>query len=281
MEEPLRRSNTSGHLTHDENGGQPATRPKRETAHFELASGPKQQQESHSNKLKANLSSYQTLQPLERLTITVVLPFVIALLLPTSIKLTIKTSDQQQLLAPQHRLNQEADARPLMLHDTSELLLALVRLPFDRIRLQTSVGLSMGAHAKEIVSNKDEMQEEETHMLLVAPAEHRSSYLPAGGPQAYGPYGGETHQAGGEPHMQAIPAGGGGGPDYGLANDPMEQPQGGGGEVVAESTAAQQHNSALQTRSDLPVVRALNVKCEKNHMTVSFRESLGIVRLTN
>lgn len=173
-------------------------------------------------------------------------------------------------------------------HTTGALLMELIRLPLDRIRLEAA-GLMLGASAKEI-STKADLQEEETHMLLLAPAEHRASYVAApisGGPAHGYPHhqhhqhphhyeSGESGQPQGEMHVQALPGGeyggsGAGAGDGGGTGEPVASGQvgGPGSEATAISDTAVGQASALQARSDLPAVRALNVKCEKNHMTVS------------
>lgn len=222
--------------------------------------------------------------PLERF-FTLLLPFVIVFLLPT-IRLSPETAPldhaissvgggcASSLLEASHLFGSPTSG------PTSDLLLALIRLPLDRIKLQWG-GLALLAESKEIISSKNDLQEEETHMMLLAPAEHRSSYAPAGGPAQTGGYhynqggGGGGSDAGsqlhgGEAHAQVVPAPADYGPDS--ADQPMAGPGQGESTVVAESAnGAQNGASSLQTRSDLPAVRALNVKCEKNHMTVSER----------
>ena len=246
----------------------------------------------HTNQAGGSAPQSQTSSPLERL-FTLLLPFVFVFLLPT-----IKLSPESRTSSPKSPTGGEFAVTNLLetsrLFGTTtggDLLLALIRLPFDKMRLQMGAGsLVLAAESKEIISSKSDLQEEETHMMLLAPAEHRSSYGGGGGGGPaqvnYNPYnqGGDSGPQAGEPHAQAMPAPG----DYGGPADSADQQNGGGsggggnqaggqGEatVSAEpaSTGIGLHNeaSSLQTRSDLPAVRALNVKCEKNHMTVSRR----------
>jgi hypothetical protein len=207
--------------------------------------------------------------PMERF-LTLLLPFIFVFLLPT-IRLSprpgaferapMAASLSDMAALGQHRLLESTAGA------TGDLLMALIRLPFDKIRLQWSGGLVLAAETKELMGAKSDLQEEETHMMLLAPAEHRSSYAPApGGHHHYG--GGEP--SGGEPHGSAPTPGSDYGPDPADPAAPGGEPS-----VAAESAAGAgvgQHGggaSSLQARSDLPAVRALNVKCEKNHMTVS------------
>lgn len=166
----------------------------------------------------------------------------------------------------------------------NDLLMSLLSFPFDRLRLVSG----LGAHAKEI-SNRQDLQEEETRQMLMAPAEHRSSYLappPQQQQQAVyhqSPHRGESEGVGvaqGGPQNQADlhQAEYAGGPQGEL---PMETGAGLGpveGTAMAEPAGSGAGSSSgsstgLQTRGDLPAVRALNVKCEKNHMTVSVFQS--------
>ena len=158
--------------------------------------------------------------------------------------------------------------RPTEPELVTELLASLMRFSLGRFRLQSGLQL---AEAKEIISSKSDLQEEEeqTHLMLVAPAEHRS-YGPGAASGAYAaPEGPQQqhqhqhqHQQQGEPHGP-LPA------DYGEGPATVIE-HGGGGEGSVEGPApVATGSSQLQTRADLPAVRALNVKCEKNHMTVS------------
>lgn len=209
---------------------------------------------------------------------------------------------------------------PLM----SELFLSLARFPFDRLRLKSLGSFVNFVEAKEInnmnhnniIYRPNDLQEEETHMLIMAPAEHRSSFLApnhGGGYQQISrsnqrgqlsDHSGYQSGTSLEPGLQMGPPAllqslaqaqqpqlqnqadlHNGGPDY--ANGPSGGESGGiggegsqgvgsveggpesGGGGQGGSLASGSSSSGLQTRGDLPVVRALNVKCEKNHMTVS------------
>lgn len=205
----------------------------------------------------------------------------------------------------------------------SEILLSLARFPFDRLRLQSLGGSFVKfVEAKEININHNniiyrpnDLQEEETHMLIMAPAEHRSSFLapnhgggyqqvsrsnqrqlsndhPGGyqsgslepGPQMGAPFPPPSLAQAQQPQLQNQADLHNGGSDY--ANGQLGGESGGTGDGSqgvgsveggpemsgggqGGSLASSSSSSGLQTRGDLPVVRALNVKCEKNHMTVS------------
>lgn len=271
------------------------------------------------------------------LLVSVMLPFLLIFLLPSfKLELDKNNNNSNSIIIPGKTItmvttrdssptdtwlrptktNIEHTTLPIM----SELLLSLLKFPFDRLRLRSSVGFINVVEAKEmnmnhnnIIYRPNDLQEEETHMLIMAPAEHRSSYLaptqqiPAGyqqnsrsnqrlnehpnyqgGPIETGPQTAPQQMAS-LPQLQAPQLQNqadlhNGGPDY--SNGPSGGESGGSGEGPqgvgsveggpesssgnqSGSFASSSASSGLQTRGDLPVVRALNVKCEKNHMTVS------------
>lgn len=175
------------------------------------------------------------------------------------------------------------------------MLLSLIKLPLDRWRLE-QIGLS--AEAREI-SSKQDLQEEEqqtTHLsMMLAPAEPQLNYAQpvtasvyhqgANGPVSYQRHFGQAPVAY-QRHIGQTP-----GPALEVASQ-AEQPTSGGdyatsgvsgdvepvlapveGQALAtqgdSAAASAQSTTSLAGRNDLPAVRALNVKCEKNHMTVS------------
>lgn len=164
-----------------------------------------------------------------------------------------------------------------------ELILSVLRLPIDRWLFENvrCVTLISGVHGREI-SIKNDLQEEEqqtSHQTMaLSPAEARLAYLSSGVPGHQSPSAYQRHygpDAGGQSGDQG--ASGPNQPSYDYAGQPAsaQEPagavEGPSGSLVpvegqAESGGA---SSSLQARTDLPAVRALNVKCEKNHMTVS------------
>lgn len=264
------------------------------------------------------------------LLISIMLPFLLIFLLP-SFKLEIDDNKSNMIIVPSKTPTTTTKTKMTMVTNTiehttlpimSELLLSLLKFPFDRLRLN-SIGFVNCVEAKEINMNHNsiiyrpnDLQEEETHMLIMAPAEHRSSFLaptqqiPAGYQQIsrsnqrlqeHSTYQGGPMETGVQmaPQVAPLPQAQlqlqppqtqnqadlhNGASDY--ANGPLGGESGGSGEGLQgvgsveggpESSSASQGgslasssaSSGLQTRGDLPVVRALNVKCEKNHMTVS------------
>lgn len=185
----------------------------------------------------------------------ILLPFLLILTLP-SLTLRQPASDEAAHL--------QATKAGLSL---SGLLVALLTLPFDRLRLE-SASLVGALEAKEINSKLD-LQEEETHAMLLAPDDHRGSIYtaaagsqapagyagPRGAQHAYATAGGQAEAQGGPPEYAGDEAQGGGAMDSVGSAEP--------------SSSISSSGSGLQARNDLPAVRALNVKCEKNHMTVS------------
>lgn len=181
------------------------------------------------------------------------LPFVCILLLP-SIKL------ERGLEQSAAKLRAETHLAP-----TARLLGALLRLPFERLHLESGLSLAAATptgqpqtgqrQATPIRSARSDLQEEEqqqhTQVVLLAP----SSEAQRAGFAQDSPAAAAYVEA---PPSMAASTGGGAG---------ETQPAGEQGALVAaEGTSSA---SALQSRNDLPAVRALNVKCEKNHMTVS------------
>lgn len=172
--------------------------------------------------------------------------------------------------------------------NTARLLLELVKLPLDRLQLQTG-GLISGVYGREILiaggkNNNDLQEEEQTHMMLLAPpAEHRSSYG-SGGHAYVHDSGHPTGQAHGEPIPAEYQAGGASeqpdpqmaAPGVGSSSSEHQLHQHQTG-VLVDPQSARPPPSALQTRSDLPAVRALNVKCEKNYMMVSVASQVTFI----
>lgn len=164
-----------------------------------------------------------------------------------------------------------------------------MRFPIDRLRLVSS-GLGSVA-AKEAQSD---LQEEETHMQMMQPAEHRSAYMSSGGrgeptgyqqvarpPQRLIEMGHASHTGGayqpttgGPESVHPIP-GDQQPADYapsavdGAAGEQSGPIEAGTATISESPSQTSLSGNGLQTRSDLPAVRALNVKCEKNHMMVS------------
>lgn len=230
------------------------------------------------------------------LIISILLPLLFVFLLPT-FKLEHQ-NNQNSLLYPAELRSSGAQLITLPGADKqwpvlSELLMPLMRFPIDRLRLVSS-GLGCVA-AKEPQSD---LQEEETHMQILQPAEHRSAYLTqASGPQqqvagsgyqqvsrppqrllelGHGAGGSYQPSTGGSENVHTIPSADQQPADYapnqadgataGEQTGPMEV----GTATISESPGQTSlTGNGLQTRSDLPAVRALNVKCEKNHMMVS------------
>lgn len=184
------------------------------------------------------------------------------------------------------------------------LLGALLKLPLDRLRLQSGLTLMASSatvhqqqqhlhhprpHLLSHLNQKSDLQEEEqtnSMQLMLAPAqqaERRSSYGSTSGQQQYadgnvdlhtGPYG--TTLANDAESATVSVAHGGGGASAETSAGAEQQVSGAltaDGSNAAATTAAAAATSStsaiMQARSDLPAVRALNVKCEKNHMTVS------------
>lgn len=213
-----------------------------------------------AGKLKARLHNEQRSSllsncksPCERL-LGVVLPLIFAFILPT-----IKFDQQNEQTTAFHQ-NWPHDV-------TSDFLLALVRLPIDRLRLESS--LMLGAQAKEVTSKQD-LQEEETHMMVAPAGEQRANYVAAphqapGSGHGYAPDTPAGSHAAAELHTHPLPV------EYAPAPVEAEQAAGpaGDGGPAPTGGGGTGGGSALQARNDLPAVRALNVKCEKNHMTVS------------
>lgn len=265
----------------------------------------------------------------QSLIVSIMLPFLLLFLLPTFrlepaqesaariIRTTTNVDHLRGTFSTWSPLEQQPQPQPNLhaLPSMSELLLSLIKFPFDRLRLG-SLGLLSGIAAKEmnnlnnlnnnIINRQNDLQEEETHMLIMAPAEHRTSFLaPAQQiPTGYQQVSRSTQRLSEQPHpgyqgqldpaaVQMAPSSshlqhqadlhsagdyaGGASSESGLG---PEGSQGvgsveGGVESAATSQAGggsslASGSSGLQTRGDLPSVRALNVKCEKNHMTVSF-----------
>lgn len=211
--------------------------------------------------------------PMHRL----LLPFLCIFLLPT-----IKLHQPQLELPPPLTSTMTADMELGQAGQQSErqhchheaaasfahILAAILRLPLDRLRLQSGLPLASAATTAAGASRSDLQEEEQTHVMLSAPAEQRASYAAAAAPvpvQLQGQHVAYVDAHGNEAGHQ------GGGEHYGAegaaGQEQQAPPDQLGALVAAEgSTSA---SSALQARSDLPAVRALNVKCEKNHMTVS------------
>lgn len=251
------------------------------------------------------------------LIVSIILPLVFVFLLPTfklehqnkqnqnNLLYSAVNSRQQQqqvdggfketIIMPAENANFKTQLISLLADDGrrwpsfSELLLPLMRFPIDRLRLVSS-GLGSVA-AKEAQSD---LQEEETHMQLMQPAEHRSAYLASshqhqqvGYQQAPRPPQRviEMNQGAGYPPTTSGPEGAHGSNhaaeqqpgDY-ASNDGSTTGEQTGPNEVGTATISDSPgqtslsggggSSGLQTRSDLPAVRALNVKCEKNHMMV-------------
>jgi len=208
---------------------------------------------------------------------------------------------RRRLAFPASSSSSSSSSASSSLQMLGELLLALLRLPIHRFRLSSGLAI---VSAKEI-SSKLDLQEEETHMMMLAPpAEHRSLGPPVASayqqqqhsapmsarsaqraaelahvyqPEPAQHLGAAAHQAL-DSSMHAAPA-----LEYpGAANEAssaMEAAGGVGSVEAGEATGGQGSvsgaSTGLQARSDLPSVRALNVKCEKNHMTVSGHNKLA------
>lgn len=217
--------------------------------------------------------------PCSFLLIQLLLPLLIVFLLPT-IKLDYHNKHHHH-----HHQNAPADLQsPLLLMQAPSALLTLVRLPLDRLRF--AIGLASGADAFQIGERQD-LQEEET-MQLMSPGERRYAasphYVPSvtqyhRQPAAMRP---PPQRATTTQEMAAVyPAHGSvqdsDGPSGDVASVTSADPSTSPGDqsmtapgTVVEGGEGAHTSSSLQTRGDLPAVRALNVKCEKNHMTVSY-----------
>lgn len=180
-------------------------------------------------------------------------------------------------------------------------LLNLARLPFERLHF-SSFGLLQCAEASFYATGAhqvDPLLPEESHLPLISPASGVGHYRQSSGLQHH-----HQHQQQQQQHQQqrkknhaveppppppppqlveALHAGASstGGYPGGYLGDqqPLEPGQGypsvvnadAGGQDIQESRlgGSQQVAVAAAQRSDLPGVRALNVKCERDHMTVS------------
>lgn len=196
----------------------------------------------------------------------------------------------------------------------SQFLVPLLRLPLDRLRLVSVglAGCQASSYPRKVGSSvlhrtgssvqqqptssvdRQDLQEEESHVLVLNPGESsRVSYathrnVPEIVGQTYGSvtsesaspvaagYAAEMQQPGAEyagpvdalamaDHM----------PSSSLQPEASSHPVATGTRHRAPSASSlASASSALQTRTDLPGVSALNVKCEKNHMTVSIYDPL-------
>lgn len=222
-------------------------------------------------------------------------------LLPSLQLTTVDNDDNNNIHSVRDQTTNAADATNELLPFPAaaafgQLFVAILRLPFDRLRLVSGV-TSFGAEAKEAATqSRQDLLEEETHMQLIGPAgEHpRAAYLASGGGTGTGSAAGQammlrSAQRSAGPEAGYVPAdsvhgaGESAASDYGLAA--ADQGEGGPMGTVEGTSIAEPgpHMAAgggsggsagLQTRGDLPAVRALNVKCEKNHMTVSWRPTI-------
>lgn len=182
------------------------------------------------------------------------------------------------------------------------LLESLLEYPLERLRFGL-VGSALAAAASASAQRADLLEDEDqAHMVLMAPpagitqslsttpsavlsAQRSTPVRRSGHPAAAAEMSGaemdasaqaDLHAAGasagadaasmGAYHRAGISEGGGGG---NMMSPDIMAGEGVGSEVGAGALA--QSASALQARNDLPAVRALNVKCEKNHMTVSLQ----------
>lgn len=182
----------------------------------------------HNHKTRTNLAN-----PMRHFVQYILLPLIIIISLPM---LKVDPIERQEHLQQQ-------------LLESSDFLIPLLRLPFDRLRL-TSGLISLVAAKVDINSKQDLQEEETTHMLQ---AEHRlaNNYAPVRSMVSAMP-GSESNYDNNEgPNIMAAD-------DQPVANS-----------MVSSSAASNINGGAPETRNDLPAVRALNVKCEKNHMTVS------------
>lgn len=148
--------------------------------------------------------------------------------------------------------------------ENSNLLWPLIKFPFDKMRLTLTgsglINLVSAAKQQQVRDSRMDLQEEETRQFEHLLAEHRGG-------------GGSSSNNNNYPPTRLMVSA--------VNSDNYEQPEGPSGDstgpalvgseqpvansIVTSATGGNQ----LETRNDLPAVRALNVKCEKNHMTVS------------
>lgn len=224
------------------------------------------------------------------------LPIVLIFLLPT-LQLTQKD---------QYKFEELLEYSSISASSMSQLLVSLLRFPIDRLRFM-SLGLpacEASTYSREVASlidransvqlqpsianERQDLQEEESHVLLLNPGDssrpvynsHRSPPAELVG-HSYGSVASESASpvaAGYAAEMQQVDPGAA---NYGAApesvvvaeNPAALQPEASSSMATGTRHRVQQAStgSALQTRADLPGVSALNVKCEKNHMTVSHK----------
>jgi len=200
----------------------------------------------------------------------IVLPLLCIFLLPT-LKLEAGMQLQPNRLGDQVdiRRGEEVATTSRIAH----FVAALLRLPIERIRLQAGLPLAAAALAPP---KRDLQEEEQTHVMLLAPADQRASYAaPTQAGHQHAAYL-EAHPPGEPAHLAApgdpyATSGATGHPqqadEQSSAAGQVAEAQPMGALVGSEGSSST--SGSLQVRSDLPAVRALNVKCEKNHMTVS------------
>lgn len=220
----------------------------------------------YSKKRKSPLSSLTFHQLFQ----SILLPFIILFLLPT-----LKLENKQNLVKSINHSSQQdyysysfnqLQHQTVLSRTLKEILIPMITFPFDRLRF-VSFGLIGQVSSKEI-NSKHDLQEEETHLQMLAPAEHRAAN------NNYHAHHHPLSQVNNNyNNQQGINSIGIRSPDY--AGNQVDQAEGVGSVESGEPTGALMANSAgnannaLESRSDLPYVKALNVKCEKNHMTVS------------
>lgn len=155
-----------------------------------------------------------------------------------------------------------------------DLLLSLIRLPLDRWRLDHA---GLLAQAREISAKHDLQGEEQqaSPQSMMAPAEPRLAYASGqaatSGAYQSGPSVAYQRQLAPDPSQadqasagyEYAAAPGQAELEPALAMAPVD------GQALAGPAESASSAASLAGRSDLAAVRALNVKCEKNHMTVS------------